>query len=182
VRVFIGLAVAHEQHARKFRAGAEPQCLLQERVEGDIGPQSGVVGIQCAQQRRRGVRTGRYALVPSIVHGHAAAIRVDDPPEHVPRAVRLHLARERLLTVQPLEYRRVGVGTVAVTVDARIEEAGERFAVARIGEPEAVHDLRHAATGTVTEQLPLLRHRAPEKRQQGLASSLRRVAPEIASQ
>jgi hypothetical protein len=84
--------------------------------------------------------------------------------------------------VQPLEDVDVGIGPELVAVDPRIRRAGHHLVVAGVRERHAIGDLGAAAQGLVAENLPLLRDRAPQERQQHPTPLGDIVAPEVPEQ
>ena len=92
------------------------------------------------------------------------------------------LPRKRRPAVQELEHGEVRIVLLGVGVDAGIGEAAEHLAVAGVGELQPVGAAGRGLAGRVAEDLPLLRHRAPEERHQRLAPGRGRVPPVAALQ
>ena len=126
----------------------------------------GSLGLQVIEQVEPGRHGNRRERLIAGVVGKAAALTVEGICDHAPGSEGGGLTGEAGLLVEPLEDGDVGIGHGIVRVDARVGVAGQGFAVAGIGEVEAVGDVRVGAFVAVAVDLAFGNDVAPEKRHQ----------------
>src|SRR5882762_3517281 len=182
VRPVVSLAVADEQYARLVFAKRVEQRDLQERVVDIPVVQPGREPVELVQQLLPGGELGAIGQVPSDLQRKIAAPNVEDILERLPGCVHADEPVQIRQTVQPFEYRRVGIRAELVRVDARIGVPGQHFIVSGVREGQPVGDTGDAAFGLVAEDLAARRDRRPQERKQGLAAFVRVFAPEFAAQ
>ncbi len=113
------------------------------------------------------------------VDGEAAALCVEDAADHLPGAKRRDLSLHPGLLIQELEDGDVWIWFVVIGVDARISMASQGFAVARVGEVEAVGHVRIRAGVAIAVDLPAGDQRSPEKGKKSGATLFRSGGQEL---
>src|SRR5450631_4521008 len=178
VRPPVGLAVAHEQHARPRRLHVIDERDLQEGVPDVARFELNRLLVELLEQLLTRAGAVPRRLHRSRLQYEVAAWLVEDVLEGVPGRERGHPAVQVGRLVQPLVDADVRIRAVLVAVDARVRMSGQHLVVARVGEGEPVRDPGNAAVGLVAEELALLSDHLPEERKQQPAAHRGIVVPE----
>ncbi len=166
MRPIVGLAIADEQDARFRGDHIVEQRYLQEGVRRPLLVDFGQGLIDPPQQRIACALVRLLGRRPARLHHQTAALLVEDLVECVPGSVDRHSTLKFVEFVKPLEHRRVRVGAELVAVDGRVRKAGGHLVVSGVREGHSVDHLRDAPHGLIAEDLPALRHRSPQEREQ----------------
>ena len=149
----VGLAQADEEYARLAGLQIGERGVEGQGIEGLVLPDVHGFGLQAIQQRKFGRLWNGSERIPAGVDDQTRMFLVEDAVEDSPCTEGGHTAFEAGLVVEPGKDRRIGIGAIVVRVDARIDQSGQRFGVARIAEEEGIGDVGVGSEIAVAEDL-----------------------------